>query len=90
MTKMPTIKFKHILPLLLTMPTTARNFHYLGCFGDMYDLENIGSSPFMAVGLCKIQCEGRGDTIMGLSNRTDCYCGNSYPTWEDELDSRRV
>ncbi|KAL4970674.1 uncharacterized protein BDV14DRAFT_161682 [Aspergillus stella-maris] len=35
-----------------------------------------------------MRCERRGDTIMGLRNGTECWCGNEYPSWEDGLDEQ--
>ncbi|KAL4791038.1 WSC domain-containing protein [Aspergillus venezuelensis] len=79
------LKMGYILPFLT--PTIARTtLNYLGCYADLLDFENIGTSPFLAVGLCKMRCERRGDTIMGLRNGTECWCGNEYPSWEDGLD----
>ncbi|KAL4940840.1 WSC domain-containing protein [Aspergillus oleicola] len=82
---MLSLKLKRVIALL-AIPTTARSLNYLGCFADSLDLDIIGTSPFLAVGFCKMRCENRGDTIMALRNQTECWCGNAYPSWEDELD----
>ncbi|KAL4869024.1 hypothetical protein BDV12DRAFT_168483 [Aspergillus spectabilis] len=35
-----------------------------------------------------MQCTRRGDTIMGVRNGTECWCGSTYPHKEHELDPR--
>ncbi|KAL4882532.1 WSC domain-containing protein [Aspergillus karnatakaensis] len=75
---------------LLLLTATASSLQYLGCFLDAFDsdLLNLGGYIYQSVGYCKMQCTRRGGTIMGVRNGTECWCGSTYPHYEDELDPR--
>ncbi|BCS20509.1 WSC domain-containing protein [Aspergillus puulaauensis] len=79
---------KYTIALLASTAAATHTLRYLGCYLDSSDLDNIGQSPFQSVGLCKMNCMRRGDTIMGVRNGTECWCGLNYPNWQDELDPR--
>lgn len=78
---------KYTITFLASTVTATNALRYLGCY-DSNELDNIGQSPFQSVGLCRMNCMRRGDTIMGLRNGTECWCGLDYPSWQDELDPR--
>lgn len=78
---------KYTITFLASTVTATHALRYLGCYLDSNDLDNIGQSPFQSVGLCKMNCIRRGDTIMGVRNGTECWCGFNYPSWQHELGS---
>ncbi|KAK7908951.1 hypothetical protein PG985_014829 [Apiospora marii] len=54
----------------------AANYTPVGCFPSFESSANLGKSTFQSVGLCKTGCGSAGFPVFGLTNGTNCLCGN--------------
>ncbi|KAL4803790.1 WSC domain-containing protein [Aspergillus unguis] len=72
--------------VLLALAAAAHSFFYLGCYPDTGDLYRLNQSPFQSVGLCRNACAPHNGRFFGVRNATECWCGSTFPGFEDELD----
>lgn len=60
----------------------------VGCFSSFKSSANLGKSTFQSVGLCKTGCGSAGFSVFGLTNGTNCLCGNEddIPAADTKVD----
>ncbi|KAK8091455.1 hypothetical protein PG997_001816 [Apiospora hydei] len=60
----------------------------VGCFPSVKGFVDLGPSTFQSVGLCNDQCQAAGFPVFGLTNGTDCACGQvaDIPAADTKVD----
>lgn len=59
---------------------------YKGCFSTDTGLTLNSSYIYNTNGYCQTQCAPLSYAVIGLSQSTDCYCGNEFPPIADLVD----
>ncbi|KAH6655609.1 hypothetical protein BKA67DRAFT_561245 [Truncatella angustata] len=73
------------LPLLmlgLCSPSWQHSYFYVGCFSDSIGLADMGPFIYQSTGNCQIRCNRMDQWVAGLTNGTNCLCGNHIPPRE--------
>jgi cell wall integrity and stress response component len=67
----------------------AREQTEIGCFETGTPLENHGEYEFQSPGNCQLVCLELGKNVMGLSDGTNCWCGDKIPAeaWQTDNSS---
>lgn len=52
---------------------------YAGCFSSSQPLDDQGSYTYQTSGYCRPLCEDQGAAVFGLSDGSNCWCGNQLP-----------
>jgi cell wall integrity and stress response component len=73
----PTKVKTHITTPSVTL--AAREQTEIGCFATGTPLENHGEYEFQSPGNCQLVCLELGKNVMGLSDGTNCWCGDEIP-----------
>jgi cell wall integrity and stress response component len=71
-------------------PTTtkpANAMETIGCFETGVPLENHGPADFQSPGLCQLICLGENKPVMGLTDGTNCWCGDYIPPASGKVDN---
>ncbi|KAK8075918.1 copper radical oxidase [Apiospora phragmitis] len=69
-------KFQAIFALaVLGSAALAQAEKPVGCFPCVKGFVDLGPATFQSVGLCHSQCEAAGFPVFGLTNGTECLCG---------------
>jgi cell wall integrity and stress response component len=67
----------------VTLPANAMT--NVGCFATGTPLENHGYYKFQSDGNCQLICIMLKKNVLGLSDGTDCWCGDKIPAKEWQL-----
>jgi cell wall integrity and stress response component len=59
----------------------------VGCFSTPEPMTDQGSYIFQSDGNCQAVCLGLGNSVMGLVNGTNCWCGNLLPPLNSVADN---
>lgn len=68
-----------------TVTLAANAMSDIGCFATGTPLENHGPYKFQSDGNCQLICIMLGKNVLGLSDGTDCWCGDQIPAKEWQL-----
>src|SRR5688572_5269929 len=68
-----------------TLPASA--MQTIGCFATGTPLEDHGYGKFASPGKCQLICLQLGKNILGLSEGTNCWCGDKVPPKEMQTDN---
>jgi len=74
----------------ISEPTTtlpANAMQTIGCFSTGLPLEDHGSGRFASPGKCQLICLQLGKNILGLSEGTNCWCGDLVPPKSTKTDN---
>ncbi|KAF2685611.1 hypothetical protein K458DRAFT_15075 [Lentithecium fluviatile CBS 122367] len=74
----------------ITEPTTtlpASAMETIGCFATGVPLEDHGSGEFASPGKCQLICLQLNKNILGLSEGTNCWCGDLVPPESTKTDN---
>lgn len=52
---------------------------YAGCFSSSQPLSDQGSYTYQTSGYCRPLCEDKNAAVFGLSDGSNCWCGNQLP-----------
>jgi cell wall integrity and stress response component len=74
-----------ITSVTTTMPASA--MQTIGCFETGVPLEDHGAGDFTTPGLCQLICLQLGKNILGLSEGTNCWCGDLVPPESTQTDN---
>ncbi|KAK4990806.1 Protein SLG1 [Elasticomyces elasticus] len=62
---------------------------YQGCYSSSEPLSDQGSFMYQTSGHCQPICVGLGNTVMGLSSGSDCWCGALLPPADSKVDNSK-
>lgn len=68
-----------------TLPANA--MQTIGCFQTGVPLEDHGFGQFASPGKCQLICLQLGKNILGLSEGTNCWCGDYAPPESTKTDN---
>ncbi|KAF2129797.1 hypothetical protein P153DRAFT_224347 [Dothidotthia symphoricarpi CBS 119687] len=75
----------HIPTPTTTLPASA--MQSIGCFETGIPLQNYGEGPFQSPGQCQLICLMLDKDVLGLSDGTDCWCGDLIPAKKWQTDN---
>lgn len=58
---------------------------YVGCFSSSQPLSDQGSYTYQTSGYCRPLCEDNNAAVFGLSDGSNCWCGNQLPAAGDKV-----
>ncbi|KAH7378710.1 hypothetical protein BKA66DRAFT_442737 [Pyrenochaeta sp. MPI-SDFR-AT-0127] len=80
----PTVKNPLTTPTV-TLP--ASQIVNIGCFETGTPLEDHGPYVFQSPGNCQLVCIEQGKNVFGMSDGSNCYCGDKLPAKEWQIDN---
>ncbi|KAM0717020.1 hypothetical protein Q7P37_006872 [Cladosporium fusiforme] len=63
-----------------------RTMKYQGCYSSSTPLTDQGEDIYQTSGLCQPICVKKNQAVLGLTEGSNCYCGDEFPSEDDKVD----
>lgn len=62
---------------------------YVGCFSSSEPFTDEGYDQFQTTGVCRPLCEGKNAAAFGMTNGSDCWCGDELPAASSKVSDSK-